>query len=60
MVVEIRGPGCDPAGRSNRSGNGRPVYDAPGAEIQYFDDSDQLFVDFEGRARMLCVLGEGL
>jgi hypothetical protein len=60
MVVEIRGPGCDPGWPLQPEGKGRPVYDAPGAEIEYFDDSDQLFVDFEGSARMLCVLGEGL
>jgi hypothetical protein len=58
LVLEIRGPGCDPGWPPAPAGKGRPIYDAPGAEVDYYDDSDELFVDFEDRARLLCTLGE--
>ncbi len=48
------------AGLRSREASGRPIYDAPSAQIDYFDGSDQLFVDYEHRARLLCSPGEGL
>ena len=32
----------------------------PGAQIEYFDDSDQLFVQYRQSARLLCTPAEGL
>lgn len=34
-------------------GAGRPVYDAPGAEVTYFDEADLLYIDYADRARVL-------
>jgi hypothetical protein len=60
LVVEIRGPGSEAGWPLEPTGHGRPIYDAPGAQIQYFESSDQLFVDFEHGARLLCTLRDGL
>ena len=60
LVVEVRGPGGDRSWPPEPGGSGRPIYDAPSAQIDYFDGSDQLFVDYEHRARLLCSPGEGL
>ena len=35
-------------------GKGRPVYDAPNAQIMYYEESDELFIDYLGAIRMLC------
>jgi hypothetical protein len=60
VVVEVRGPGCDRSWPPEPEGVGRPIYDAPSGPIDYFDGSDQLFVDYEERARLLCTPAEGL
>jgi hypothetical protein len=60
VVVEVRGPGCERSWPPAPAGGGRPIYDAPDAPIDYFDGSDQLFVDYEQRARLLCTPAEGL
>ncbi|MGD0391559.1 MAG: hypothetical protein ABSC41_02840 [Acidimicrobiales bacterium] len=60
LVVEVRGPGSDRSWPPEPAGVGRPIYDAPSTQIDYFDASDQLFVDYEHRARLLCTPGQGL
>ena len=60
VVVELRGPGGDRDWPPEPPGSGRPIYDAPARPIDYFDESDQLFVDYEQRVRMLCTPGSGL
>src|SRR5580704_7033401 len=60
VVIEVRGPAADPAWPPGPDGSGRPIYDAPGAQIGYFEGPDQLFVDYEHRARLLCTPAEGL
>ncbi len=60
VVVEIRRPNGQSDWPLEPTGRGRPIYDAPGGQIQYFEDADQLFVDFEHSARLLCTLREGL
>jgi hypothetical protein len=59
LVVEVRGPGGERTWPPEPAGAGRPIYDAPSAQVEYFDGSDQLFVDYEGRARLLCTPAEG-
>lgn len=39
---------------SRSSGLARTVYDPPRGEIVYFDETDQLFIDYEGAVRLLC------
>lgn len=39
---------------------GRPVYDAPGGQLMYFDLADQLFIDYPSHFRMLCSPAGGL
>jgi len=69
----LRSPGAKPASvvfdiRAGRddgfaacpAGPGRPVYDTPGAELRYFDGTDQLFIDYPGFFRMLCSPAAGL
>jgi hypothetical protein len=34
------------------SGRGRPVYDAPAAQFMYYDETDELFVDYLGLVRL--------
>ncbi len=60
VVVEVRGPGCDRSWPPEPEGAGRPIYDAPSTHIDYFDGSDQLFVDYDHRARLLCTPARGL
>jgi hypothetical protein len=60
VVVDLRGPGGDRDWPPEPSGSGRPIYDAPDTAIWYFDESDQVFVDYQERARMLCTPGSGL
>jgi hypothetical protein len=60
VSVDIRGPGHNASWPAAPTGPGRSIYDAPGTPIEYFDDSDQLFVDYEHRVRMLCTPGRGL
>ena len=60
VVVDIRGPLDDRTWPAAPTGGGRPIYDAPGASIDYFDTTDQLFVDYEQRVRMLCTPARGL
>ncbi len=59
VTVDIRGPGADPSWPPAPAGAGRPIYDAPTTQIEYFDGSDQLFVDYEQRSRLLVTPGEG-
>ncbi len=58
VVVEIRGPDGDSVWPPKPNGPGRPIYDAPAGPIDYFTDADALFVDYEGRVRLLCVPGQ--
>lgn len=38
-------------------GTGRPVYDAPAGEVTYFSDADALWIDIDGRVRILVADG---
>jgi hypothetical protein len=40
-------------------GLGRAVYDPPVGEVVYFDDSDQLYINYGNQARVLCDLAQG-
>jgi hypothetical protein len=60
VSVDLRGPGGDGDWPPEPPGSGRPIYDAPDTTVWYFDQSDQVFVDYERRVRMLCTPGEGL
>jgi hypothetical protein len=60
VVVDIRGPGADRTWPPFPDEDGRPVYDAPGGSIRYADAADELFVDYEGRARLVCAPGRRL
>ncbi|MEO7555592.1 MAG: hypothetical protein ABIV94_03185, partial [Acidimicrobiales bacterium] len=40
-------------------GRSRPVYDAPGAQVAYFESTDELYVEYLG-VRLLCAPGRGL
>lgn len=40
-------------------GEGRPVYDAPGTQVAYFEGVDQLYVEYRG-VRLRCAPGTGL
>jgi hypothetical protein len=57
---DIRGPGVPPSQVCPPSGNGRGVYDAPLASIDYFEEHDELFVDYGGALRVRCRPGLGL
>jgi len=35
-------------------GDGRPVYDAPAGPVLYFEDADELFVDYQQRLQWRC------
>ncbi len=59
VVVEIRGPGAGKSWPPSPTGPGRPIYDAPSGQIEYFDESDELFVYYERRVRLLCSLDLG-
>ncbi len=60
ITVDIRGPGSGARWPADPEGpGGRPIYDAPGGSVDYYDLSDQLFVDYEGRVRLLCTPGQG-
>ncbi len=56
LEVEVRGPGRspDPGWPAVPAGPGRPVYDAPAGPIDYFEESDQLFVEYDGTVRLRC------
>ena len=60
VVVDLRGPGGDRGWPPEPPGSGRPIYDAPDTAVWYFDESDQVFVDYDHRVRMLCTPGSGL
>jgi hypothetical protein len=60
VVVDIRGPGASPAWPPRPAGPDRPIYDAPGGPIGYFGDEDAMFVDYQGRVRMLVLPAQGL
>jgi hypothetical protein len=45
---------------SRPRGAGRPVYDPPRGEVLYFDATDELFIDYEGRVRVLVAAAEGV
>ena len=60
VMVEVRGPSADRNWPPEPAGAGRPIYDAPGTPINYYDSSDQLFVEFEHTARLLCTPADGL
>jgi hypothetical protein len=60
VVIEIRGPTADRIWPAAPPGGLRTVYDAPGGPIGYSDASDQIFVDYGGRVRLLCTPARGL
>jgi hypothetical protein len=37
----------------------RPVYEPPIGKVVYSDAADQLYIDYDGRVRALCDLGQG-
>jgi hypothetical protein len=59
VVFDIR-TGDDDGFAVSPAGPGRPVYDAPGGRLMYFDGPDQLFIEYPGYFRMLCSPGTGL
>jgi hypothetical protein len=59
ITIEIRGPGPAAGWLPPPAGAGRPIYDAPGQPIEYFDESDELYVDYGRRVRLLCSPSEG-
>jgi len=59
VVFDIR-TGDDDGFAVSPAGPGRPVYDAPGGRLMYFDGPDQLFIDYPGYFRMLCSPATGL
>ena len=60
VAVEVRGPGADPNWIRRPEGAGRTICDIPGAQIEYFEGPDQIFIDYQHRARLLCTPGTGL
>ena len=59
VVFDIRA-GADDGFAASPAGPGRPVYNAPGGQLMYFEGSDQLFIDYPGYLRMLCSPATGL
>lgn len=59
VVFDIRA-GEDDSFAVSPSGTGRPVYDAPPGQLMYFEEQDQLFIDYPGHFRMLCHPAAGL
>jgi hypothetical protein len=59
VAFDIR-TGGDGGFAASPDGPGRPVYDAPGGQIMYFEGPDQLFIDYPGHFRMLCSPAAGL
>jgi len=59
VVFDIRA-GRDDGFAASPEGAGRPVYDASPGQLMYFEESDQLFIDYPGRFRMLCRPAAGL
>lgn len=59
ITVDIRGPGADPDWPERPDGVGRPVYDSPSEPVEYFDATDELFIDYRGLARMRSAPAEG-
>ena len=59
VVFDIRADGDD-AFAACPDGPGRPVYDASGSQLMYFEGPDQLFIDYPGYFRMLCSPAIGL
>lgn len=59
IVADIRGPTTDRTWPRQPDGRGRTVYDSPSGPITYYEESDELFVDYQGRARLLCRPGAG-
>jgi hypothetical protein len=60
ILVDVRGPGADRSWLTEPAGRGRPIYDSPSVPIEYFDDVDELFVDYGGQASMACAPAAGL
>jgi hypothetical protein len=54
VEVEIRGPAAPTDWPPAPAGPGRVIYDAPSGPIEYFEDTDQIYVDYEARVRLLC------
>ncbi len=59
VVFDIRAHGADGFAVSP-DGPSRPVYDVPHGQLMYFDEPDQLFIDYRRRLRMLCSPATGL
>jgi len=59
VVFDIRA-GTQDGFAAAPDGPGRPVYDAPGGQLGYFRESDQLFIDCPDYLRMLCSPAAGL
>jgi HPr Serine kinase C-terminal domain len=57
--VEIRGPGASRAWPPEPIGPGRTVFEPPNGVLEYFDHSDQLFLDYEDRVRLRCTPCQG-
>ena len=59
VVFDIRAGGVDGFAASP-DGPGRPVYDTPRGQLMYFEELDQLFIEYPGYLRMLCSPATGL
>lgn len=42
------------------AGIGRPVYDPPSGEVVYFDETEELFIDYDDRVRVLVQVADGV
>jgi HPr Serine kinase C-terminal domain len=57
--VRLRGPGVVDGPPPRPPGEGRTVYDAPTAPVEYFDGVDRLFLELPGRVRCLAAPADG-
>ncbi len=60
IVVDIRGPGSETTWLTAPDTAGRPIYDSPSVPVEYFDEVDELFVDYGGQAQLACTPAQGL
>lgn len=59
VIVDIRAEADDEFAASP-DGPGRPVYHAPRGQLMYFEEQDQLFIEYPDDLRMLCSPASGL
>ncbi|MCU1426505.1 MAG: hypothetical protein JWL83_505 [Actinomycetia bacterium] len=56
---DIQGPGVPSSQVCAPAGEGRRIYDAPRAGIDYFEELDEVFVDYDGALRVRCQPARG-